>query len=53
MNPVTIVINPDKHYMTGSHWVAVCISDTEYFDSYCSPPHKLEIVAFLQSHSIS
>jgi len=31
-----IVINLDKHYMPGSHWVAVCFSDSgnaEYFDS--------------------
>ena len=31
-----IVINLDKHYMPGSHWVAVSFSDSgnaEYFDS--------------------
>jgi len=34
--PLIIVINLDKHYMPGSHWVAVCFSDSgcaEYFDS--------------------
>jgi len=41
--------------MPCTHWVAVCISDSgyaEYFDSYCLP-YKLEIIAFLQRHSIS
>jgi hypothetical protein len=35
--PSIIVINLDKHYMPGMHWVAVCFSDSgyaEYFDSY-------------------
>ena len=51
-----IAINLDKHYMPGSHWLAVCISDSgyaEYFDSYGLPPYKLEIIAFLQRHSLS
>ena len=51
-----IAINPNKHYMPGSHWVAVCFSDSgyaEYFDSYGLPPYKLEIMAYLQRHSIS
>ena len=51
-----IVINLDKHYMPGSHWVDVCFSDSqyaEYFDSYSLPPFKFEIMAFLQRHSIS
>ena len=42
--------------MPGSHWVAVRISDSgyaEYFDSYVLPPYKLEVMAFLQRHSIS
>jgi hypothetical protein len=42
--------------MPGSHWVAVCFSDSgyaEYFDSYGLPPYKLEIMAYLQCHSIS
>jgi len=50
-----IVVNLDKHYMPGSHWVAVCISDSgyaHYFDLYGLPPYKLEIIAFLQRHSI-
>jgi len=51
-----IVVNLDKHYMPGSHWVAVCISDSgydEYFHSCGLPPYKLKIIEFLQSHSIS
>jgi len=42
--------------MPGAHCVALCISDSgyaEYFDSYGSPPYRLEIIAFLQRHSIS
>ena len=49
-----IVINLDKHYIPGSHWVAVCSSGpgyAEYFDSYVMPPYKLEIMLFLQRHS--
>ena len=56
MKPSIIVINLYKHYVLGSHWVAVCISDSgysEYFDSYGLPPYKLEIMAFLHRHSIS
>ena len=56
VKPSIIVINLDKHYMPGSHWVAVCFSDSgyaEYFDSYGLPPYKLEIMAYLQRHSIS
>jgi hypothetical protein len=40
IKPSIIVINLNKHYMFGSHWVAVCISDSgyaEYFDSYGLP----------------
>jgi hypothetical protein len=54
--PSLIVINLDKHYMPGSHWVAVCFSDTgyaEYFDSYGLPPFMYEITTYLQRHSIS
>lgn len=42
--------------MPSSQWVAVCISDSEYveyFHSYCLPPYKFEIIAFLQRYSIS
>ena len=56
IKPSIIVINLDKHYMPGSHWVAVCISDSgyaEYFDSYGLLPYKFEIMALLQRHSIS
>jgi hypothetical protein len=56
IKPSIIVINLDKHYMPGSHWVAVCFSDSgyaEYFDSYGLPPYKLEIMAYLQRHSSS
>jgi len=56
IKPAIIVINVDKHYMPGSHWVAVCFTDfgyAEYFDSYGLPPFKLEIMAYLQRHSIS
>ena len=48
MKPLIIVINHDKHYMSGSHWVAVCFSDSgyaEYFDSYGLPSFKIEIMA--------
>ena len=51
-----IVVNLDKHYMPGSHRVAVCFSDSgynEYFYSYGLPPFKFEIIAYLQRHSIS
>jgi hypothetical protein len=51
-----IVINLDKHYMPGSHCVAVCFSDSgyaEYFDSYGLPPFKYETTAYPQRHSIS
>jgi len=37
VKPSIIVINLDKHYVPGSHWVSVCFSDTgyaEYFDCY-------------------
>ena len=30
IKPSIIVINLDKHYMPGSHCVAVCFSDSEY-----------------------
>ena len=56
IKPSIIVINLDKHYMPGSHWVALCFSDSgyaEYFDSYGLPPYKLEIMSYLQNHSIS
>jgi len=56
IKPAIFVINLDKHYMPGSHWEAVCFSDSEYaeyFDSYGLPPFKLEIMAYLQRHSIS
>jgi len=49
-------MNLDKHYMPGSHWVALCFSDSayaEYFVSYGLPPLKFEIMAYLQRHSIS
>jgi hypothetical protein len=42
--------------MSGSHWVALCISDSgyaDYFDSYGLPPYKLEIMSYLQNHSTS
>jgi len=51
-----IAINLDNHYMPGSHFVAVCFSDsgyTEYFYSYGLLPFKYEIMAYLQRHSIS
>ena len=55
--PLTfIVIYLDKHYMPGSHWVALCFSDSgyaEYFDSNGLPPYKLEIMSYLQNHSTS
>ena len=48
-----IAINFDKDFIPGSHWAAVCISDSgyaEYFDSYALPPYKFEFMAFLQQH---
>ena len=56
IKPSIIVINLDKHYMPGSHWVALCFSDSgygEYFDSYGLPPIKFELIAYMQRHSIS
>ena len=56
IKPSIIVINLDKHHMPGSHWVALCFSDSgyaEYFDSYDLPPYKLEIMSYLQNHSSS
>ena len=56
IKPSVILTNLDKHYMPGSHLVAVCFSDSgyvEYFDSYGLPPYKLEIMSYLQHHSIS
>ena len=47
IKPSIFVVNLDKHYMPGSHWVAVCISDSgyvEYFDSYGLLPYKLDII---------
>jgi hypothetical protein len=52
--PSLIFINLYKHYLPGSHWVAVCFSDAgyaEYFDSYGLPHFKYEIMAYLQRHS--
>ena len=47
-NILSIIFNLDKHYDSGSHWVALYInmlknniSTIEYFDSYGSKPHKL------------
>ena len=56
IKPAIIIINLDKHYMPGSHWVALCFSDSgyaEYFDSYGLPPFKIEIDAYLQHQLIS
>ena len=56
IKPSIIVINLDKLYMPGSHWVALCFSESgnaEYFDSYGLPPYKLEIMSYLKKHSIS
>jgi hypothetical protein len=46
IKPSIIVINLYKHYVPGSHWVAVSFSDSgyaEYFDSYGLLPYKYEI----------
>jgi len=56
IKPSIILINLNKHYMPGSHWVAICFSDsgcTKYFESYGLPSFKYEIMAYLQRHSIS
>ena len=56
LKPSIIVINLDKHYIPGSHWVALYFSDTgctEYFDSYGLPPYRLELTTYLQLHSMS
>ena len=53
--PAIIVMNLDKHYMSGSHWVAVCFSDSgyaEYYDSFGLPPFNLQMKAYLQRLSI-
>jgi len=45
IKPSIIVINLDKHYMPGSHWVAVCFSDSgyaKYFDSYGLDPTTIQ-----------
>ena len=48
------VINLYKHYMPGSHSVAVVPTGyAEYFHSYDFPQFKHEIMAHLQRHSIS
>ena len=42
--------------MPGPHWVALCFSESgyaEYFDSYGLPSYNLEIMSYLQNHSIS
>jgi len=41
IKPSIIVINLDKHYMPGSHWVAAGFSDSgyaDYSDSHGLPP---------------
>jgi hypothetical protein len=56
LKPSIIVINLDKHYMPGSHWLALCFSDSgyaEYFGSYGLPPYKQDVMAYLQRHSFS
>ena len=56
IKPSIIVINLDKHYMPVSHWVGLCFSDSgyvEYFVSYGLQPYKLEIMSYLQNHTIS
>ena len=56
IKPSIIVINLNKHYMSGSYWVALCFSDSRYaehFDSYDLPTYKLEIMSYLQNHAIS
>jgi len=56
IKPSIIVINLDKDYMPGSHWVAVCFPDSgcaEYFDSCGLLSFKYEIMAFLQRYSNS
>ena len=56
LKPSIVLFNLDKHYIPGSHWVAVCFSDSgyaEYFDSYGLRPYRLEITTYLQRHSIS
>ena len=56
MKPLIIFINLDKHYMPSSHCVVVSFSESGYaecFDSYGLPPFKLQIMAYLQRHSIS
>ena len=56
IKPSIIVVNLGRHYMPGSHCVAVCFSNSgyaEYFDSFGLPPFKLQIITYLQCHSIS
>ena len=56
LKPFIFVINLDKHYMPGSHWVDVCFSDSgyvEYFHSFGLPLYRPEITTHLQRHSMS
>ena len=34
MKPSIIVINIDKHYTSGSHWVDVCFSESGYAEYF-------------------
>ena len=55
LNPSIIVTSLDKHYISGSYWIAACFPDygyAEYFDAYSLPPYRLQITTYLQRHSI-
>ena len=56
LNPSIIVINLSKNYISGSHCLDLCFSNSEcaeYFDSCDLPPYKLKIMTYLHRHSIS
>jgi hypothetical protein len=50
--PAIFVVNL-KHYLPGSHWIALCFSDSgyaEFFDSYDLPSIHYEVIQFSERH---
>ena len=48
--PIGMIVNTDKHYEAGAHWVAIYIDSNgigEYFDSFGLPPLYEEMERFL------
>jgi len=55
-----IVVNLDRHYNRGSHWVAIYLFKRndgkykgEYFDSYGGPPRSSDIKSYLDKFCIN